>query len=342
MLGLIVLCAGATSGNTHPELIGQEIENYLSQKGSEENLKFELRPIFLSPTSNVHESMTAAAFNMSGILNRDFDAALDVDYVKGVYWNDSPERGLCAWCSVTEANLGALAWYRRFLAAQKLATAPGSSRLFTHGDPVFERSHFGDLAVIHSMANHNGVPALLTKQKAMLWAEFVYKVATGIIPSNSKLRDVKLGGFDAFFNSIDKDLYDEPLSTLFKDGNVRANALGSLLHLIQDSYSAAHVERVDLDSTEGRFCRGGVVRFLAYPGQDVKKHSAADKWPVGLLLGPLQPSKRVCDPLGAAATVLQLFNANANWHKVAAFLDASVFELLDSDALSGPGKDFEP
>lgn len=324
----------------HSELFADEIEKYMSQKSSEGRLKYELRPIFLSPTSNVHETMIAMTFGVSGILGHNFNDKKDVDFIKGVYWNDSPERGLCPWCPVFEANMGAIGWYRRFTAAQKLAIDPKNPKFFTHGDPIMERSQFGDLAVIHSMAIKNGIPARETKRKAMVWAEFAYKAATGVISENTKIRDVRVLGFDEFFNEQDVDVFDQDLVSFFKDKNVKHNALGSLLHFIQDSYAAGHVERTNLDGAEGRFCRTAIKRFLAYPDQDTKKHSAADKWPPNLSLPPAQPAARICDPLAAGAAILKFFGVGAEWEQVRRFLDDTVFPLQDAEALSGPGEDY--
>ena len=345
---VVALSWPSRPGRAHPELVGDALDAYAAEKGTtdpeqlKDHLKYELRPVFLSPTSNVHETMTAGAFDISGILGRSFDVGQDIGYIKGVYWNDSPERGLCAWCSTIDANQGAFTWYKRFKAAQRLATDPANPKFFTHGDPVFERSHYGDLAVIHAMAVKNGIPARETRRRAMTWAEFTYKVASGAISETTKVRDVGVAGFEYFFNSADAELYDQPLTALFKDTDVKANALGSLLHLVQDSYSAAHVEREVLDESESRFCRTGVRRFLSYPNQVVKKHSAADKWPTNLFSGAMPDGARVCDPLRAGAAVLKLYKTGKDWPTVAAFLNVTVFNLLDPDAVSGPGQDFSP
>src|SRR5262249_30727012 len=294
-----------------PQLAADEIEASTVERDAKTGRpRFELKPIFLSPTSAVHERLTAQSLTMSNILNRPFRKTSDVNFIKGVYWNDSPERSLCLWCDTVEANVGALKWYNRFKEAQRLATAPDNPKFFSHGDPLFERSHYGDLAFIHGMAVKDGVSSGETRRKLMIWAEFSYKVAVGDIEAHAKIRDVGVDSFSEIFDERDIDVYDNNLINLFGDDDVRRNAMGSLLHLIQDSYSPAHAERENFDEAEGRFCRGKIVTFHAYRNQDMRKHSQADKWPANLSSEVLDAGARVCDPITAGAAILRFYAQN--------------------------------
>lgn len=342
LLGAMIGFFSNNELKAHPELFVETIDKTKDKTDPNTGVPlFELKPVFLSPTSNVHETLIAASITLSNIQKRPFSDKFDVNYIKGVYWNDSPERSLCPWCSRIEAYHGALKWSLRFREAQRLVA---DGKLFTHGDPVFERSHYGDLAFIHGMATRDGVSARETRRKLLIWAEFAYKAATGKISAQTKVKDVKVQSFDEVFNHRD-DVYDKTLINLFGDPDVRRSAIGSLLHLIQDSYSPAHIERENHDQAEGRFCRGTVVRFLSYPNQDVGKHSEADKWPDNLPR-TLKSDDRICDPISAGARILALYAANdfsgASWDEVRVFLETVVYPLKNPSAPSGPGEDFMP
>ena len=315
---------------------------------------FELKPTWLTPTSAVHEDMLKESFNLSNIYNRVWDDRAtansdETSYIKGVYWNDSPERGLCRWCPFPDNNMRAFEWYTRFKAAE---SAADKGAIFTHASPILERSHFGDLVFMHGMASGNGFPPAETQRLMLIWAEFTYKVATGKISGLTKIRDVKIESFSDVFNAQDTDVYDRDMRALFSDPHdatmfidVRRIAMGSLLHLIEDSYSPAHVQRVYLDTAEGRFCRGAIRQFLAYTSQNVQKHSAGDKWPANLPRNALTPDARVCDPITAGAAVLKFYARDdftgADWAEVRTFFEKSIFALDANAIASGPGEDFK-
>lgn len=126
-------------------------------------------------------------------------------------------------------------------------------------------------------------PAAVTQKKMMIWSEFAYKVARGDIPSTMPLDKVPVVGFPELVTIRDRTV--ESLFTLgdpaFRsDVSIRQFALGTLLHMVQDTFSAAHAERGE----EGGQCEGTSVlrqpgklkRFHAYDLQDAKKHKTAD------------------------------------------------------------------
>ncbi len=341
--------------DAHPEAIAEKIERLnLKPAPGNNRPKFTLKPIFLAPTAPVHEDMLQQSFNLSNIHNRNFNVRADTNsddmqYIKGVYWPDSPERGLCKWCAPFTANWRAGRWYKRFKAAQNTVDSTGI--YYKHGDDIFERSHYGDLAIIHSMAIADNIPAAETKRRIMIWVEFLYGVAIGKISPATKISEVAVPDFSEIFNALDTRNYSKTVQFLFSDQNApnqifeaRKNSIGALLHIIQDSYSPAHANRAIHDGEEGRFCRGAIKRFLSYPNQVVNKHSAADKWPANLPRNTLPANARICDPITAGAAMLKLYAANdfagAPWAEARQFLDSVVF-ALDADALpSGPGDEF--
>ena len=358
-LSLLALAAllllPASAAQAHPEALAENIKKS-RRKAAEGDLKpqFTLKPVLLAPTAPVHEDMLKQSFNLSNIHNRIFNdradpSSEDVNYIKGVYWPDSPERGLCKWCSPLAANWRAPQWYRRFRAAKAEVERTGT--YFDHGADIFERSHYGDLAVIHSMAVTDGIAAAETKRRLMIWVEFLYGVAVGKISPATRISDVQVADFSEIFNARDTRNYNKTVQFLFSDPNVpnhvydaRQNSIGALLHLIQDSYSPAHTRREIHDGEEGRFCRGTITRFLAYPNQAVSKHSTADKWPVNLPRNMLPANARICDPITAGAAMLKLYAANdfagAPWPEAKKFLDEVVFALAADALPSGPGDEF--
>lgn len=355
LIALSLLLLPTPRADAHPEAIAERIERQNRKPAPGEKEKpFTLKPILLAPTTPVHEDMLQQSFNLSNIHNRNFNTRADTNsddmqYIKGVYWPDSPERGLCKWCSPFTANWRATRWYKRFKDAQDTASKTGVH--FNHGDDIFERSHYGDLAIIHSMAVTDNIPAADTKRRIMIWVEFLYGVAVGKISPATRLSDVAVPDFQEIFNALDTRNYNKTVQFLFSDPNApnqifeaRKNSIGALLHLIQDSYSPAHASRAIHDGEEGRFCRGTIKRFLAYPNQAVSKHSTADKWPPNLPRNTLPANARICDPITAGAAMLKLYAANdfagAPWPEARQFLDGVVF-ALDADALpSGPGDEF--
>jgi hypothetical protein len=351
----LIVTANGFPAQAHPELMEDQIEAKKDQIDPQTGKPyFELQPIWLSPTSSVHEDLLKEAFNLSRIHKRTWNPGAtassdEMNYMKGVYWSDSPERGLCVWCSATDANFRVITWYNRFKAAQKAAE---SGTVFTHGSGLLERSHYGDLSFIHGMATTDGIQAGDTRRRIMIWAEFTFKVATGKISASTKIRDVKVDSFSEVFNALDTEVFDRDIRHLFGDPHdasmvvdVRRIGLGSLLHLIQDSYSPSHVERENHDAEEGRFCRGNIKRFLAYAKQATKKHSAADAWPANLPRDTLKPEARVCDPITAGAAIMTFYARNdfagADWPEVRKFLESTVFPMDANAADSGPGAGFE-
>lgn len=354
IFALLIAMALSPHAIAHPELNVDAIDEQESKIDPKSGKPlFDVRPIWVPGFSPVHEGMLAESFNIANVYSRPWNDKAgpqsdDMSYMKGVYWNDSPERGLCFWCSWVDANVRAGKWAIRFKAAQKAAQ---SGTVFTHGSDVFERSHYGDLVFIHGMATKDGISAVETHKRMMIWAEFAYKVATGKIRALTKIKDVKIPGFDVVFNASDQDIFANDILHLFKDPNdgkmlidAKRIALGSLMHMIQDSYSPAHIERENDDTKEGRFCRTTITRFLAYPNQIVSKHSAADKWPANLPHGILNGSSRVCDPITAGAAIMKFHARNnfngADWPEVKDFLEKRVFPLSPNAQPSAPGTEY--
>jgi hypothetical protein len=303
-------------------------------------VKFEIKPNFIKG-SPVHEKMTKASINLSNIHGRSFNEIYDLPYLKGIYWNDDPEQMLCPWCDYSHIKKWGPKWAVIFLAAKSKATQKDNPIVFTNGDRLLSRSHFGDLQFIHAMAYKDGIPAKETLKKMLIWSEFTYKVGIGDISGKTIIKDVEIQGFSELF-SKNSEIYNNDIASFFHDRRVKRIAIGSLLHLIQDSYSLSHVNRKIIDSEKRRFCRTRVIRFHSYSGQDSTKHANEDKWPDNLAL---TTNDIVCNPITAGEKILAYYAkdnfSGEKWDEVKKFLLHHVFDLVNPVELSGPGVRFE-
>jgi hypothetical protein len=251
----------------------------------------------------------------------------------GVRWNDDPLRLL---------NYG--------------STYLRSGAYFTHGqrvsvkDPTrvgvrwntHYRSHYGDMQFVHSMASFPQDSASQTQQRVLLWTEFMYRVAVADIDPASPLKDVPIAGIPAMFEgkswtvrglltmrctSRDDCIFEDR-----PDERVRLTALGSLLHTVQDSFSASHARRnlsIDGDDALRRVCFGPIHTFFYYPSQRPQVHETADQSQDWMSF----PLARDClNPVTASAEVLELAGVGATsapqpWSVAHRYLRETVFAL---------------
>lgn len=301
--------------------------------------------------SPVHENMMATSVNLSNVHGREYKVDYDEAYIRGVFWNDDPEDLLCPRCSM--ANL--LEFDRRwggkfairFRNAEKLARSTGgkSGRLFAKGDGLLERSHFGDLQFLHGMAAKDGERADETQKKILKWAEFVYKVATGEISQKFSLAQIPLPEVRDLFKG-DPALESKTIEQLFMGTKfAKRVAIGTLLHMIQDSFAPGHAEReiLEQDRSNGNkiFLRGKVKEFHSYTNQDSSIHAQDDKWPNGLE-PPFSDTDQ--NPISIGSQVLKLLYANNGegvpWFEVERYLREVVFAIDDGDTPASPGEKY--
>lgn len=156
-------------------------------------------------------------------------------------------------------------------------------------------SHYHDKQFLHSMASSGFSrsdseleSASLTTHKIVTWAEFAFRVAEGSVLAKTPLLEVapfletnRRRTFLLVFSGQSKSMTVGEFfagTTDFDPQHVRQLAMGALMHTIQDSFSASHVQRVNdqLPTLNGR---GKVVRFLNYRLQTPALHSEQDKRP---------------------------------------------------------------
>jgi hypothetical protein len=290
------------------------------------------------PFDPLHETITWNALDcaLDDTLARDLDglkACLPLSFadrpeepgnddsalIRGVWWNDDPEQML------NSVN------YPRF--AVNMARAERDSRTpgkINGGSRMQYRSHYGDLQFLHAMAAADGEPAAETRRKVLDWMEFAYGVASGAIDPSAPLGTIELAMPREFFAGQ----AEWTVARLFNpreslgEGTLPEHALGSMLHVIEDSFAAGHTGR---NTAASAICPFGTVwQFRAYQSEDSDKHSVADG----------RAALETADPrlVSVAARLIELQRAGAPWEsEVKPFLEA-VFCLDDLSLPAGPGE----
>ncbi len=218
----------------------------------------------------------------------------------------------------------------------KRARASGGQLKDSRASRLLYRSHYGDLAFLHGMATADLEAPLATQQKIILWMDFAYQVATA-----QTSPDAALGKLD---HPVSNLFRKQPLMTvgqLFKPRrdmahlSVRQLALGSMLHLLQDSFAAGHTGRVHTGS--GRCGNGRVSQFQFYLRQVSARHLGEDGRGA-LLQNMTRASRHVQNPVDASAQILLFARARADWATVVEpYLRDTLFCVDDATASAGPG-----
>lgn len=246
-----------------------------------------------------HETLTQRIYGCDGDWKDCDDPAMEYSspyIIAGVRWNDDPvfmptaqdaqirgcdERYTIGFITQTQC------WINTFEKAEdKSALDPLA---FMGKGNYLERSHFGDLQFLHAMASAEGDSPNKTKQEVMMWAEFAWGVADGTYSLNTYLKDIKIEGWSKHFEN------GQTVQDLFTVGrpwlrsNVHEVALGSLLHLVEDSFAGGHVQRREeirgdtcLDGTTPTL--GRIEEFHSYANQDHSKHKRDDASSVAKLM----------------------------------------------------------
>lgn len=245
----------------------------------------------------VHEAITQVAHecpdSVAGCADADLDFA-GTGIVAGVRWNDdppfqfSPRSGNYSECpKATPAGnqptisfaLSTRCWLQHFKDAESIA-AKNPATYADGSGTLLARTHFGDLQFLHAMAARLGEEPKETARRILMWARFTWRLQTfapDFMDPTTKMKDVSIPGLSAHFPATE----ERTVSDLFTVGRpwLRLQlddvAFGSLLHVIEDSYSGGHVLR---RPRIGEGCaRSEVVRFHTYAGQDKDRHKLSDK-----------------------------------------------------------------
>lgn len=120
---------------------------------------------------------------------------------------------------------------------------------------------------------------------------------------------------------------------------VNFSALGSILHLIQDSYSLSHTNRGGAATPAEVNC-SEVKNFYSYYNQNTDKHSTADKWPEFSKTCNVESSGTL-DPITASAQIIWLHaNGEKDAGKVSDIIGL-VYGNLEKSGLSMPGEQYK-
>ena len=285
--------------------------------------------------SDVHERITRQAYEKAGV-------KLDEDVIAGVRWNDNPPiirmgplAGACdvgCWASMLRVDSLALEILSR--REQSIPTL---------------RSHFGDMQFLHAMAARTGEKPEQTREKAMRWLEFSYRVARGEIGPRVNVFSLREAGSEmdaatrdwvsALFRAPDKQLWRVQDVFLPGVGDLKHVAFGSFLHLVQDSYSASHVRRL-ARRTQANGCPSydaadPIAEFHTYIGQDTERHALCDDAPDWL------DAPRDGSPADVMAELVQAYADGRDWLSVKVLIEEKVLRLAHAPRAARPGTCFE-
>lgn len=220
----------------------------------------------------VHETMTLAAlmasnFNLTKTSVLGQDQAIN-EFIRGVIWNDDPatllfdERKNDNW----NFSSGLLWWFNYSISSM------------SEGN-ITKRSHKGDLQFFHAMGSTKGEAPDDTLAKIKLWAEIMYKLAIGqgfhgsdklssvpiVTSSNSASYNLSFV-ISPFSNTSQTKTLNYLLTrnTEYTKVDISRRALGSLLHMIQDSYARGHCKRTLLNPGD---LKQGTSTFEFQPGK---------------------------------------------------------------------------
>lgn len=308
------------------------LDNILSALTSQGVRKFK-HPVHEEITHRAHEC------NYEGPdICGDPDAQYATPYViAGIRWNDdppfqmNPDQARNTSCKTRYPDGRPMTirfitqpkcWAELFLSAEKQIKADTNKKFDDASQAALPlRSHFGDLQFFHSMASVDDEHPEETRGKILGWAEMTWGVVRGRFNLETWLKDVDVPVVKQFLAGTGWRVQD-----LFSLGDpslrpyVSDVAFGSLLHMIQDSFAAGHVER--MEPAGGAQCKGsphrapGPIReFHSYTHQSTSRHADADTREA-FVNNRLTP-----DAVDVGRVLVAMRKANAEWAEVGAYLE---------------------
>lgn len=356
ILGLFFLVSGAHGFKLSPQ--GAAVERALVKKDQgaiDKAMTIATRFGIDKIGEPVHEEITNRILGCEGDASVCSDGEWDsgAAYVlAGVRWNDDPPfeftkghgayRG-CKYGNVIRLVTFTECWARVFedgksRASRRLPIDRSTS-------PILIRSHFGDLQFLHAMASADGESPAETRRKLMTWLEFTWKVATQKIRTDETLVEVNVPGMKEVFRGHGWNVQD-----LFAQGNPHIRkprymaefAFGSLLHVVQDSFSSAHVRREK--PVNGRMCPGlasdraapgRILEFHSYVNQDDNAHGAEDsRLAFSAHWSDVKPSI-----IDVGRVLHDQFERQQDWESVQPYISC-IFQLAPIVSQSSPGDRF--
>jgi len=235
--------------------------------------------------------------------------------IRGNWWSDDPNQMLY------KVKHGI--WLTQMKDAERRAR---NNTKIDSSYKMLYRTHFGDMQFMHSMASKDGESPDITKKNVLMWIHFLYEISIGNFNRNTKFEDVKITDLEKFFDRHQKweiQWVLQPEYRLNNKNDFRLHALGSLLHTVQDSYSASHTERI---YTSNNNCPNGRInKFLSYTNQNKTNHSLADGFK-----GYSESVNQTNNPLIASEQLIEFSMKKADWNTVVEpYLSNYIFCLDD-------------
>lgn len=285
-------------------------------------------------SESAHEEITLVAYDCHANPKSCRGVPTDIDrttmkktmgtLIDGVEWNDDPSKFL----------LGSLLDARKWvvwmddghdISACHREGKPNCKKIDASYDLLY-RSHYGDMQFLHGMASTMGELPSATMYKMMNWAEFTYKVSTGEIKHNIPLDTLDRTHVTNINQIIQRGSWTASYlftrSETASQQDVRRIALGSLLHMIQDSYSDAHVHRVNSCNSLAHN-KLEIEEFHNYMFQNSDEHKMADVKPQWLNFGDLSD----LNPVYASALIMNASFNKKPWAEVKQLLEQEIFKL---------------
>ncbi|EDU46453.1 hypothetical protein Ptr902_04022 [Pyrenophora tritici-repentis] len=288
----------------------------------------------------VHEEIAIAAFIRSnlhfpkGTTYNNLDAK-QWEYVRGLVWPDDPS---CLLFKNLRDNNSTFDLGDDFLGD------------FNHGKKtcMTQRSHFGDLQLLHGMASDVNEDPNTTKRNILTWLEVMYKLAVGKEVNERDLLCDKLPGSFKASTSGNQTLRDLLLGNTpeYRKADISHRALGVCLHMIQDSYAVGHTLRrlknpndlagrdkdgyvTFLPNTHAQL--GPLITFHTYLNQSSRHDHYDDSDSDDLSPRDLNSFNKIIgarDAIDKCTTLINFFAAKTRWDDgVREFLDNEVYEL---------------
>ncbi|MBT2305428.1 hypothetical protein J7E70_34095 [Variovorax paradoxus] len=213
------------------------------------------------------------------------------------------------------------------------------------------RSHFGTLQHLHFMyatdkkddQSKAAFRVKTTTDAALKWMQFAYKVAIGEIKPGDTF-DTKLEAESGLLfldrnHCVQKkeNLKIRTIFTLRDDDSKKYRdpltpnvALGSMLHVIQDSFSPGHTCRIERQGTDGTYLI--VADVENYNAQDHDSHGSLDAYPPWLTDLVVSKKRRYQnDPVNVGAWLIQAVDKPMDWGDVETHLRNTIFLAAPSD-----------
>lgn len=196
----------------------------------------------------IHEAITKSEYKKvfgKELLGYNYTQPL----IAGVVWNDDPQQ------------LIRKVWHNdgvsKIIKFTKLIKNGSNDVQFT----MTQQSHFGDMQFLHSMKpkSENKLSDDDVKMLIYDWIKNSYRVVTGEVSPEDSVKGTYFGNY--FSENLGyykiRDVFDP--TGMYAPENTKLIASGTIIHLIQDSYSKSHVIR-EKDSWQ-------LKEFYTYPNK---------------------------------------------------------------------------